>query len=474
MLVFSTRLLLKDTVTQEECLRLFMEWITESPHYSVSNIDYDISSCTDFDFSEGNITFSIRHIKDQKMELLACRFENREADAVWYNDGIFVCENGMKSLLIQLNCNRINYNTELPYIHKPYIVRKFVESGLCRNDAEIPLCDTPIEVDKKYYDICVKIMKGIYANSMPVVYVSCNHAGRNLINPEYLAKKLSGVAHVFVERNRETALRLKDDTNGNNAHSGYVGVYFPETKVCQRYGAEYYNSDTEMVNEIVNSVWRALTNRLDSSVYNWNQIIAIQSRQKMSEWQDISAKDKQQLTEYMDNFDAENESLRQQISELNRQVHSLHAQLDTFRAKIKDAEEDSYFYKMGKEPNLYASERNDLLYNILSQVQSKYDVNSRGYLIIQSLLEANPRVGECSEIMSEVRNVFSGDGRLTSAKKSKLKGLGFKIKEEGSHYKLVFHDERYMFIVSKTPGDHREGKNMISDISKMIDIEKKI
>lgn len=473
MLVFSTRLPLKNTVTQEDCLRLFIEWITESPHYPVSDIEYDIGSCADFDFSKENITFSIRHIKGEQMELSACRFVNRESDAVWCNDIIFLCEDETKSLLIQLNCNRTTYNTQLPPIHKPYIVRKFVEGGFCRSDAGIPVCDTPIEVDENYYDTCVKIMRGTYPNSMPIVYVSCDYKGEYIISPEYLARQLSGVAHVFAEKNRETALSLRDDTDGNNAHTGYVGIYFPGTKFCQKHGIQYYCNVREMGNEIINSVWSALINRLDASVYNWNQIIAIQSRQKMSEWQDISTKDKQQLSEYMDNFDAENESLRQQITELNKQVYSLHAQLDAFRSSISETE-DACFYKMGKEPNLYASERNDLLYSILSQAQNKYDVNSRGYVIIQSLLEANPQVGECSKIVSELRNIFSGDGRLTSSKKSQLKGLGFSVEEEGSHYKIIFHDERYMFTVSKTPSDHREGKNMISDICKIIDIERKI
>ncbi len=474
MLVFSTRLPLKDTVTQEDCLHLFIEWITKSPHYSISGIDYDIGSNTDFDYSEGNISFSIRHIKGAQTELSACRFEYRESDAVWYNDSIFLCENNTKSLLIQLNCNRTDYHTQLPPIHKPYIVRKFVEGGFCKDDAGIPVCDTPIEVDENYYHSCVEIMRGTYTNSMPIVYISCDYAGEHVIRPEYLARQLSGVAHVFVEKNRESALRLRDDTDGNNAHTGYVGIYFPGTKLCQKHGIEYYRNAREMGSEIINSVWSALINRVDASVYNWNQIIAIQSRQKMSEWQDISEKNKQQLSEYMDNFDAENRSLRQQIEELNKQVYSLHSQLDALRLSKKETEADNCFYNMGKEPNLYASERNDLLYSILSQAQSKFDVNSRGYLLIQSLLDANPHVGECAEIMSEVRNVFSGDGKLTSAKKSQLKSVGFIIKEDGPHYKVVFHDERYMFSVSKTPSDHREGKNTITDISKIIDIERKI
>ncbi len=48
------------------------------------------------------------------------------------------------------------------------------------------------------------------------------------------------------------------------------------------------------------------------------------------------------------------------------------------------------------------------------------------------------------------------------------------MEEEGPHYKVIFHDERYMFTVSKTPSDYREGKNMISEIAKIIEVERKI
>lgn len=474
MLVFSTRLPIKDSMTKDDCLRLLIEWITESPHYSINEIDYDVTSERDFDIVEGNVSFSIRHVKNEEVTLAVCRFENREPDAVWYNDSIYLDEKGEKSLFVQLNCNRTNYNAQLPKINKPYVVRKFVEGGFCKDDAGIPVCDTPIEVDDDLYSVCVEVMNGRYSNTMPVVYISCNQLGKYYVNPEDLAKKLGGVAHVFVERDRETALKLREDTDRNNAYMGYVGIYFPKTKLCRKHGAEYYTNEKEMRNDIINSVRSALTNKVDSSMYNWHQIIAMQNRQKLSEMQDISAKSKQQLSEYMDNFDAENEELRNQNAELNRQLYSAQAQLDIYRATMKDTDADSCFYKMGSEPNLYASERNDLLYSILSQALNKYEENSRGRVLIKSLLEANPYDGECSRIMGEIKNVFGGDGKLNSTKKTQLKTLGFTIEEDGSHYKLVFHDSRYTFSVSKTPSDHREGKNMISDITKMIDVTRKI
>ena len=103
MLVFSTRLPLKDEITQEECLHLFIKWVIDSPNYSIDAVEYDVSSYKDFDCDYGNQTFSIRHYMDESIEISACRLENRESTAVWINDCIFLCENGNKSLLIQLN-----------------------------------------------------------------------------------------------------------------------------------------------------------------------------------------------------------------------------------------------------------------------------------------------------------------------------------------------------------------------------------
>lgn len=474
MLVFSARLPLKEEITSADCLQLFKEWVEQSPHYPIDEVNYDVHSHDDFECGNGKVSFSIRHFENDQIKLSACRLENHDSNAIWVNDCIYISENGIKSLLIQLNCNRIDFNTQLPPVHKPYIVRKFIEMNFCKNDGEIPVTDTPLEADGAFYNICANIMQGTYRYSMPAVYVSCDYWGNSVINPEYLARQLSGVAHVFVERNHETALKLREATNGNNTYRGYIGIYFPGTKFCQRHGLEYYSNFREMTQEVINSVWQALVNRLDSSTYNWNQIISLQSRQRMLEWQDISAQDRKELSMYMDTFDQENKSLREQIESLSRQVCSLEAQRDMLREALKGDSEESYFYKTGKEVSLYPSEKEDLLYSILSQVQSKFPEGSRAYVITQSLLEANPKRGECERVVAGIRSVFNNGGKLSKATKVQLKSLGFTVEEDGTHYKLTFHDPRYIFSVSKTPSDHREGKNLVSDICNVIDIERKI
>lgn len=208
MLVFSTRLPLKSNVTQKECIELFIKWIVESKHYPIYDIQYDPDSQEDYECTEGNITFSIRHYTDEKVILSACRLENKESESVWINDCIFVDENNEKSLLIQLNCGTTSYETELPYINKPYIVRLFIEGNYCRNDDDIPVSDMPFIVDEKYLDKCSDIMKGSSCNIMPVVYISCNYSNKTIISPQYMAKQLSGIGHVFYELEHETAVTL--------------------------------------------------------------------------------------------------------------------------------------------------------------------------------------------------------------------------------------------------------------------------
>ena len=61
MLVFSTKLPLKDSITQEDCMKLFIKWVIDSPNYKITDVSYDITSHHDFDCEYGDQIFSIRY-----------------------------------------------------------------------------------------------------------------------------------------------------------------------------------------------------------------------------------------------------------------------------------------------------------------------------------------------------------------------------------------------------------------------------
>lgn len=473
MLVFSTKLPLKSDVSYQTCIELFIQWITQSEHYPINSISYDINSHSDFTVTDGTVTFSISHYADNQIELTACRLENREDDTVWVNDCIFLQKGNTKALLIQLNCNLLTFNIQLPTIHKPYIVRLFVEGGYCGCDGSITIGDTPIISDDTTFELCTKIMTGNANLAMPVVYISCDYWGGTSISAEYLARQLSGVAHVFVEKKSEISMKLKESTTGRNVYNGYVGIYLPGSTYCEKFSLTYYENDRTMGRAIIDSVWSALINQVDASVYNWNQIMTLQAKQKMAHWKNMSTASKEELDKFLNSFDSENDELKKKIDSLNSQNQKLHLQLDAQRTATEAARVGG-FYALGQEQDLYPGEHSDLLYSILSQVHKIYDEKSRAHSIITSLLQANPFVGQGKQILEELKRILGSDGRLTAAKKRSLEDLGFTIREEGAHYKITFHDSRYMFTIAKTPSDHREGKNLFSDICKKLDIYKKI
>ena len=170
------------------------------------------------------------------------------------------------------------------------------------------------------------------------------------------------------------------------------------------------------------------------------------------------------------------QEFRQQIENATQLYYAQCAVSETLRAQLRarGGGSEDYFFKTGPEKTLYPSERNDLLYSLLSQALTRYPEGSRGYALISSMLQANPRDGECGRITQGVRDIFFHGGELNRETKATLNRLGFTIDGSGTHYKLVFHDPRYTFFTAKTPSDHRSGKNMISDICRIIDVERKL
>lgn len=59
MLVFSTRIPLKETTTRDDFLDVCIRWVVGSPRYVTEGLIYNALNQEDYDYSNDNITFSI-------------------------------------------------------------------------------------------------------------------------------------------------------------------------------------------------------------------------------------------------------------------------------------------------------------------------------------------------------------------------------------------------------------------------------
>lgn len=490
MPVFSTKILLSKETTKKDILDLCCLWIRESNHYHFEKIVFDPDSSDDYSLNEenGNSSICIRTYHDEKVDIMIFRLINPQQREMWISDCIFCDDGKKKTVVVLLDRKQTGFAIEDHWQpKKPYLVKLLVESGLCSDDAGMEISEKVLEGD---VNICSAIMTGTYNNILPVVYVSLDSESRTLLNCDYLAKRLSGVAHVIKERDLIASRELNGTTNKNNPFNGYIGVFFPGSPYCRKFGSEFYDSTKDMEHDIFDYVNGTLNNEANFYQYTFERVLGMKQRKKLREAlvrENIASKD---LNEFMDSFDGEFENLNTQITnlqmkndelsgkydELFREKNSLGAQLESYKQYIENTKnQKKSILVSGTENEFYPGETSDLILSVLSQVKSSYPNDSHAYMLIDSILSANKCTEINKQMLESLRSIMYSGQDLNKSSKADLKRLGFSITEDGTHYKLRYMDDnRFQFSMSKTSSDIRAFKNLYSELSSRLNIEKKL
>ena len=161
------------------------------------------------------------------------------------------------------------------------------------------------------------------------------------------------------------------------------------------------------------------------------------------------------------------------VSNANAEIKALKQKIYSLEAQLKLQQSRACALRGGdllrsEDIDLFPGEQLDFILSMLKQVQSKCEIGSRPYDIIQSILSINRPVGTSNDILDELRRIFKKGYPTNDADISDLLKIGFTYTPSRKHPKLRFHN-KYMYVLPSTPGDNRHGaKNALSDISKCI------
>ena len=468
MLLFCTTLPLREETTRRDCVRLFANWVCSSHFYPIEQIDVDKATESEFEFRQDGFAFLITHYRDAKADVTACRLENPHDNMLWLSDCVYVDAPGGKRVHIQVKCNRYDYSTQMTAARTPNIVRQFVEEGLCRDDGWMPVSAAPVSATMDNLSAVADMMTGQGSNDLPVVYLSTDGWDWPL-DPEMSARSFAGLAHVLVEQDAEVGEQLKRMTQGRNAYGGYAALYMPHSELRYLFHRGSYPTARALNDAIRRTLLQCLVNRWDSSDYGWDQIRVKQNRQRLE--QEASAH-QSEMEGWIDVFDAESQELREKIADLTRQLERAQSEITRLQYRAP-ASGQKGILQQGAEPEIIQGEYNDLLRSVLTHGRGLYGEDSRPRLLIDALLEANPRVGECGRIMTEIKRIFTPGEAINSSMRSDLEHLGFCFVEgTKTHVKMYFRDKRYQFTYPTSPSDVRGGKNKVSEIRGVLDVEK--
>ena len=164
--------------------------------------------------------------------------------------------------------------------------------------------------------------------------------------------------------------------------------------------------------------------------------------------------------------------LDQQVKNLTEQVESLQGENANLRAWT-DSIGDRPLLFMGDEAEFYKGEIREFILRLIEQTinssEDKKDKRKRKIDVLQSVLEANDYEHIQEQRISQLKNLFKDYRTLTRKVRTALIDVGFKITDEGKHYKLTYYDDdRYVLSMPKTSSDCRAGKDFFHKLKEII------
>ena len=472
MLIFSTRLPVKDTLTKGKFFELVIRWNQDSPHHRIDGIEWDGG----YRHRWGDMK-NMLEITEYN-DVAAAHFVQSEHGVHWTTE--FILHTGRREIGIYLS-REATENTV--YFHKefkpPYFLKLLMRENVLGSDGGLAISEYPqsfgaaADERKVLAQLC---LEDDSAFRLPVVYLTREWFIEHCVVDEgVLARRLCGVAHVLVESDKDVSRTLKDLCHGKNVYNGGMAVYFPSVSAAAKRFIPYDGMDVEKVmTQMVRMIFRYMNQQKREPLDTWDGIQMMQMRrqtkQLLAEKRRIEENRKQTSKEKEQYWD-EYVKAQTQVEALTEQNARLQSELAVLRARVDSMGENPLLY-YGDEREFYQGEMLEFVRTALSEkldrLPKEKDRHLRCADVLQDLLNANESEEIQAQRQTELKRVLKGYRTLTPEIQSTLIDAGFRI-TDGKHYKLTYYDdERYTVTMAKSGSDWRGGENLISEIRKRI------
>jgi len=459
MIGFNTMLSLPPGTSETDFLEICRRWQKHSPHSTLTISDEEIADGLKYQNQSESLEF-VRVARDAEVHC-GVRHIKKDGDGEWRTDvvGYKTAANFTVSIVTTRATFNIAGHWDLP--QKPYIVKLLLEEIGSITDGEIAVEAKPKEVTSENMPTLVSIIRGNVRHFLPVIYISKYFFGDSyLVDPEKLAVKLSGLAHVFYETDTVVSSKLKNETNGINPYNGRIGIFWPGDERNYYYYRDY---QANHVRNILDFVKKTLNTRKPLNECRWSYVQGLKYQSIVENYK----KGEAEQQEFIDFVLEENEKLKDHIEALEAENRYLNQLKETWNAN--DFSHKTPLISKGSEPELHPNEQIEIILEIIEDRLKSGSSSPRVRNILSSILDANEKPRYREKFLNEIRRILISSNGLTKKSKKELEALGFEITEDGKHYKLrIRGDDRYSHVISKSPSDHRAALNNFAEFKERL------
>ncbi|MFY2856572.1 hypothetical protein ACOTJG_21605 [Achromobacter xylosoxidans] len=460
---FSTEFPIDSKNTVEEVMRLACEWIAGSPHTKTQRSDLlDLPKEGERIVTIGDEQVSLARAGGRDFEIGGLHYVRTEEGLQWTTAIVTFKTHEKQTLSIRTVCEALSTAARLPPPKKPYFIRQALNQLGGGTDGEIPVTDCPFRLGEDEAQVAADLILGTANNSLPIVYISTGFRGGHLIDPDELAKSVSGTAHVVVEPSRTFSIKVKGLTGARNVFGGTVGVYWPNSQSRKAYFLDDETPDPRALQfEVARDIRIALSNRRLATPCTWSNLKEAVARNRLDQ---LKSAGSTELRAYIEAFDADLAAKEARAKEAEEEVSRLSS--ENRRLSVASQSSADGLIQRGNEQDLYQHEIADIIIEALREASRIAREGSRRQHVLHDLIAANLTSGAGQALGNEIKTLLKTYQEMDAKTRNALGRLGFDLTDDGKHYKAVFQgDGRYTFSFSKTSSDHRTGKNLASDIN---------
>jgi hypothetical protein len=463
MLTFKTQFPIASDTNISSFLNCCRTWIVKSPHTTLADEIPDGTKDGRFGHERESVSFGF--YESEKTSSAGVRYEKTDVDEVrWTTD--VIGHRTENSFLVSV---QLSVDSELPVERleqgkRPYIVKLIMENFSGGHDGSLPVTDRPFFLTANDADIAEQIICAYTGSVMPVVYASRSQAEQLIIEPNQLAKWLSGMAHVVVEPSRKFSSLITRQVYGENVYGGAVAIYWPDGIGKWTYLPSKWKSPSALQAAIIKKIRLSLLYQRLRRECTWSYLQEMMSRQKL---ESLRASGSQDIDQYIAQFDKEISAKEEEIRRLESELARTRYSKREMRAP-NDSEKNSIHLETS-EADLYQGEQLGLIIEALKAASKAAEPHSRRRSVLDALVEENENPGDREDILERLKETLRQYTSMTTTIRSELESIGFVIHEDGKHYKLLLQDDtRYPFVLPKTGSDRRGGLNAFSDLKKKL------
>lgn len=462
MLLFSTILDIKDSLTEDGFVNLILEW--NSTASRAANIIRDIEWSNSYGTRFGSDSLWLQIEKYDEKCIVAARHEKiDENGAVWDTDYVMNFAEMRMSIRLDRSYQAESFEIGAEF-STPHFITLLINHGYLSDDAGLPILKHPVETTDESARFLKLAENGSRPCTLPIVRVSKTTEGNNPVDVGLLASRLKGIAHVFVRESSEGT------ASDGLPKCGDVEIFFPGTP-SKRLTVPFQRDDAGGAAQFASTlrpVVQYSNSKAIDPLYTWDGVHNALLLEKLDRQRSDFEKREKDSDAFIESFGKDYDSLEKQLRELMGRNAALEVENASLRAKAPVAA-GSTLLVTGSERDFFEGEIKDLVLSTLVEALKGIPASSRRHDVVSDVVKNNGYRGECHRRAGELEKLIKGNKPTSDRLGKGLEKLGFVNTSNRKHLKArYFGDARYQITFAKTPSDIRAAANTVSDFVRKV------